>query len=607
MRQGNAATVLERSEEDDYTWGVLLDGYRARLSSLGCREVIEGLERLRIGNTVEDISRLSEKVHALSGWRLEAVDGLIPEAAFFALLNRKIYPMVNHVRSRSELDFAELPDTFHDALGHLPLLVHAPYARFLERYASVAVRYLECEPVARALGRLYWYTAETGLVLEDGEERVFGAAILTSRAECENVASVRTDKLPFDLERVFATSYDNFKIQPWYFVIDSFDALLGIAEHLEQSAARLSKSNTRRSVALVPATKREKTVLRSPNACVIQPYEPGLTIDFREPPDTTDIEELRRQFHARRLATSTEDELVREAGQALVDLGVADHERDFAESLSAHTGETRLGLQLERSLRRLGVENPPRDPQAAITLLLEATGCLDRPAHHAARLLCHSPEEPTLLEDDATHYGVMIDGACTVTANGRTTALRSHTFFCIGGAGVVEGSGKCVLVTRFGFRGLTLIGGDVEDWGRLRYIDGCTDTLLVAPPKKGDPCLNALYFPPATKQTAHVHPSIRCGAVIDGAGVCRTPKGDFPLNAGDIFFLPPETYHSFCTEDVPTVGRSALTVVAFHPDSDFGPTDEDHPMVNRTYFKFLHRLRSSIASRPASSGADDGR
>lgn len=25
-----------------------------------------------------------------------------------------------------------------------------------------------------------------------------------------------------------------------------------------------------------------------------------------------------------------------------------------------------------------------------------------------------------------------------------------------------------------------------------------------------------------------------------------------------------------------------MDVIAYHPDSDFGPQDEDHPMVNRT-------------------------
>jgi hypothetical protein len=26
-----------------------------------------------------------------------------------------------------------------------------------------------------------------------------------------------------------------------------------------------------------------------------------------------------------------------------------------------------------------------------------------------------------------------------------------------------------------------------------------------------------------------------------------------------------------------------MDVIAFHPDSDWGPTDEKHPMLNRTY------------------------
>jgi hypothetical protein len=36
--------------------------------------------------------------------------------------------------------------------------------------------------------------------------------------------------------------------------------------------------------------------------------------------------------------------------------------------------------------------------------------------------------------------------------------------------------------------------------------------------------------------------------------------------------------HSFAT--VP--GRT-MEIVAYHPDSDWGPTDTDHPMLNRTY------------------------
>jgi hypothetical protein len=176
--------------------------------------------------------------------------------------------------------------------------------------------------------------------------------------------------------------------------------------------------------------------------------------------------------------------------------------------------------------------------------------------------------------------------------------VDENTFFCVAGAAVIEGPGQVVVTTRFDYLGLTSYGGEVEDWGRLRYIDGCTDTLLVAPVRRGDPCFNALYFPPSTEQTSHVHPSVRCGVVIGGEGVCKTPFGDHPLTKGKIFFLPPETYHSFHTDGRPTADRAALTVLAFHPDSDFGPTDDDHPMLNRTYFRFLHRLKS-VASGAA--------
>ncbi len=343
---------------------------------------------------------------------------------------------------------------------------------------------------------------------------------------------------------------------------------------------------------------RPTHVVRSPSDFVIGEYSPGFTIDFREPAPMTDLEQLRRSFDGGRLGgdARSEESLVREAGRALVDLGIAEDERDFARSLHAHTNQAGLDAQLSASLLGLGVE-PPEDLRERILVLLERTGCLERSRHHASRLYCHPDGHASELEDDATHYGYMVEGECVVTMQDRAVTVGANTYFCLAGAALVEGRGKCVLVTRFGYRGMTLFGGQVESWGRLDYIDGCTDTLLIAPPKKGDPCFNALYFPPSTLQTPHVHPSLRCGVVVRGEGLCKTRRGEYPLKKGNIFFLPPETYHSFCTDDRPISGRSALSVVAFHPDSDFGPSDEDHPMINRTYFKFLHRLRSSTATR----------
>jgi mannose-6-phosphate isomerase-like protein (cupin superfamily) len=146
--------------------------------------------------------------------------------------------------------------------------------------------------------------------------------------------------------------------------------------------------------------------------------------------------------------------------------------------------------------------------------------------------------------------------------------------------------GEATLVTVSGGRGIVMarefhqaffmIGGPVEPKGRLKYIDGCTDSLLIAPVKMGDPCLNLLYFPPGIDQTPHTHPSDRIGVVFSGRGECETPEGIIPLEPGVMFRIPYEGNHKFRTFD------SEMRVIAYHPDSDFGPQDENHPMINRT-------------------------
>lgn len=121
--------------------------------------------------------------------------------------------------------------------------------------------------------------------------------------------------------------------------------------------------------------------------------------------------------------------------------------------------------------------------------------------------------------------------------------------------------------------------GKVEDTGRLNYIDGCHDSLLLQPIKKGLPCLNALYMPEGVHQTPHTHPSLRAGFIIEGGAQCVAENGNFDLKTGQIFYLKSDTKHKFRT-DLSDYVRMKL--IAFHPDSDFGPEDENHPMINKT-------------------------
>jgi len=121
--------------------------------------------------------------------------------------------------------------------------------------------------------------------------------------------------------------------------------------------------------------------------------------------------------------------------------------------------------------------------------------------------------------------------------------------------------------------------GEVEARGRLKYIDNCHDSILHAPIKKGFPCLNALYMPEGVLQTRHTHPSNRSGFIIVGGAICDTPEESFNLEAGQIFFLNKDAEHNFRSDHGKDI---TMKLVAYHPDSDYGPTDEVHPMLNRT-------------------------
>jgi hypothetical protein len=174
-------------------------------------------------------------------------------------------------------------------------------------------------------------------------------------------------------------------------------------------------------------------------------------------------------------------------------------------------------------------------------------------------------------------------GNSTLTIDGKNYTLEGGQYF---GLSVKESmsaaaDGKLFVIVRLGYLVPNTVGW-VEKQGRLSYIDGCSDSLLVFPARMGDASLNLLYFPRGINQTFHRHPSIRLGCVIDGDGWSDNGESSDTISTTKLatgvgFCLVEQERHRFRT-----IG-SSMTVVAFHPDGDWGPTDHNHTMLNRTY------------------------
>jgi len=183
------------------------------------------------------------------------------------------------------------------------------------------------------------------------------------------------------------------------------------------------------------------------------------------------------------------------------------------------------------------------------------------------------------LEPDASHFIMVFSGSIQVAHGDISTCLGTGCFGTVPESASVSGVGEALIVSSLGYRSMALFGGPLEAHGRLRYVDNCTNSILLSPPVRGEPCLNFLRLPRSTSQTSHTHPSLRVGLVYSGTGRCETPHGMLDLLEGTVFVIPPGSLHSFQS------GDTDLRIVIYHPDSDSGPTHTDHTMLNRTFIE----------------------
>ena len=208
-------------------WDRLFKRQHDVLRDRACDEFLVMLDRLQLSESgIPDMERLSNRLQAMTGWRVVPVTDLVPDEIFFDHLANKRFPAGAFIRPEEQLDYLEEPDVFHDVFGHVPLLANPAYSDFMQAYGRGGQRAMRLGRLAN-LARLYWYTVEFGLVRSSAGLRLFGAGIMSSAAE--SVFALESDsphRIAFDLERVMRTKYIIDDFQQTYFVIDSFERLL---------------------------------------------------------------------------------------------------------------------------------------------------------------------------------------------------------------------------------------------------------------------------------------------------------------------------------------------------------------------------------------------
>lgn len=224
------------SQEQNETWKILFQKHQNLIQSNSylCTEYLAGLNLLQFSTTqVPFLAEVSERLKKISGWEIIRVEGLVPPQKFFALLANKLFPCTDFIRHRDEIDYTPAPDTFHDQVGHLPMITHPRFAEFFHLFglAGCAVK---TEEELAWFNRIYWFTTEFGLINSTAHEKekrkvesakIYGAGIASSCGEIVYSLSDKVKKLPFNLDVICNTDFDIHHMQDLVFEIESFDEL----------------------------------------------------------------------------------------------------------------------------------------------------------------------------------------------------------------------------------------------------------------------------------------------------------------------------------------------------------------------------------------------
>lgn len=221
----------EYTSEDDAVWDILFERQAKILPGRAIDQFLHGLERLNLHRGgVPRFEEINPELEKLTGWTVVPVPMLIPDHVFFHHLANRRFPAGNFIRKRENLDYIQEPDVFHDVFGHVPLLTDPTFARYMEAYGRAGDKAMRFNRL-KALGALYWYTVEFGLMNTPDGMRIYGAGVVSSAEESVFALEAKSpNRIHLNVDRVMRTDYLISDLQASYFVIDSFEELFNATE-----------------------------------------------------------------------------------------------------------------------------------------------------------------------------------------------------------------------------------------------------------------------------------------------------------------------------------------------------------------------------------------
>lgn len=244
---GAPTPVIDYTDEEQEVWRIVCRELAPKHERLAVLEFNEGVAALGLPrDRVPGLDEVSERLEPLTGFRYVPAAGLVPLREFYESIGDSEFHSTQYVRHAAAPLYTPEPDIIHEVVGHGHLLATQTYSR-LHRLAGEATKRVRDEDNVLFVSKVFWFSLEFGVVVEDGEVRAYGAGILSSYGEIDEFRGM--EHRPLDVVEMGTAQYDITHYQPVLYRAESVDELVEVVGGFFETCTDESISEMRAATA----------------------------------------------------------------------------------------------------------------------------------------------------------------------------------------------------------------------------------------------------------------------------------------------------------------------------------------------------------------------
>jgi phenylalanine-4-hydroxylase len=218
---GEPAPDVRYSDAEQEVWRTVCREIGPKHEQLAIAEFLEAKAALDLPvDGVPSLDLVSERLRPLTGFHYVPAAGLVPLREFYGSLSERTFHSTQYVRHPASPLYTPEPDIIHEVVGHGHLLATPTFSE-LHHLTGEATNRLTDDDNLRFLSRVFWFSVEFGVVVEDGELKAYGAGILSSYGEIDEFREM--EHRPLDLVEMGTADYDITHYQPVLYRAESLD------------------------------------------------------------------------------------------------------------------------------------------------------------------------------------------------------------------------------------------------------------------------------------------------------------------------------------------------------------------------------------------------